>query len=107
MVNTYAPDVVKLAEHVGNRLEQACGGGELVSDRRGSRVYCLRFATGDVALKIAYATRTTKESVKLNTSPVAKRPSSATCTNSHPATSSSLVNCLVAALGWPSAGSKA
>lgn len=45
--------VVSLAEHVGSRLGDACGGVELVADRRGSRVYRLRFATGDVALKLA------------------------------------------------------
>jgi serine/threonine protein kinase len=49
----HLPDVVSLAEHVGNHLGDACGGVELVADRRGSRVYRLRFATGDVVLKLA------------------------------------------------------
>ncbi|MDQ3760564.1 MAG: hypothetical protein M3460_02345 [Actinomycetota bacterium] len=52
-MNAHAPDVVNLAAHVGIRLGQACGGVELVADRRGSRVYRLRFVTGDVALKLA------------------------------------------------------
>ncbi|MBV8539922.1 MAG: hypothetical protein JO063_11685 [Pseudonocardiales bacterium] len=36
-------EVVNLAEHVGNRLGQTCGGVELLADRRGSRVYRLQF----------------------------------------------------------------
>ncbi|MGH3830066.1 MAG: hypothetical protein ACRDRS_06370 [Pseudonocardiaceae bacterium] len=38
---------------MGNRLGQPCGGAEVIADRRGSRVYRLRFPTGDVALKLA------------------------------------------------------
>ncbi|MGH3548388.1 MAG: lipopolysaccharide kinase InaA family protein [Pseudonocardiaceae bacterium] len=53
VVNAQPPDVVRLAAHVGYRLGQASGGAELVADRRGSRVYRIGFATGDVALKIA------------------------------------------------------
>ncbi len=45
--------MVSLAEHVESRLENACDGLKLVADRRGSRVYRLRFPTGDVALKLA------------------------------------------------------
>lgn len=52
-MNVQAPDIANLAAHLGSRLGQGCGGGELVADRRGSRVYRLRFVTGDVALKIA------------------------------------------------------
>lgn len=53
LMNPHAPDVVSLAEHLGSRLGEACGGVELVADRRGSRVYRLRFLTGDVTLKLA------------------------------------------------------
>lgn len=52
-MNPQARDVISLAEHVGSRLGDACGGVELVADRRGSRVYRLQFPTGDVALKLA------------------------------------------------------
>ncbi|MBV9010445.1 MAG: hypothetical protein JO272_00105 [Pseudonocardiales bacterium] len=52
-MNPPAPDVVNLAEHVGSRVGKACGGIELVTNRRGSRVYRLRFPSGDVALKLA------------------------------------------------------
>ncbi|MBV9140300.1 MAG: hypothetical protein JO115_05195 [Pseudonocardiales bacterium] len=48
-----APEAVNLAEHVASRLGQPCDSVELVADRRGSRVYRLRFPTGDVALKLA------------------------------------------------------
>lgn len=48
-----APDVARLAEHLGGRLGAACAGIELVVDRRGSRVYRLQFSIGDVALKLA------------------------------------------------------
>lgn len=53
LMNSQVPDVVSLVEHVGSRLGDACGGVGLVADRRGSRVYRLRFLTGDVALKLA------------------------------------------------------
>lgn len=52
-MNPPAPDVVNLAECVGSRLGETCGGVELVADRRGSRVYRLQFPTSDVALKLA------------------------------------------------------
>ncbi|MFN2495162.1 MAG: hypothetical protein ABR608_04540 [Pseudonocardiaceae bacterium] len=52
-MNPPASGVLSLAEQVGHRLGVACGGVELITDRRGSRVYRLRFATGDVALKLA------------------------------------------------------
>jgi hypothetical protein len=52
-MNPPAPDVVNLAEHVGSRLGETCGGVELVADRRGSRVYRLQFPASDVALKFA------------------------------------------------------
>lgn len=48
-----APDVVNLTEHVGSLVGEACGGVELVTNRRGSRVYRLRFPSADVALKLA------------------------------------------------------
>jgi serine/threonine protein kinase len=52
-VHPQASDVVNLAEHLGSRIGEACGGVDLVADRRGSRVYRLQFPTGDVALKLA------------------------------------------------------
>ncbi|MGH3852348.1 MAG: hypothetical protein ACRDR6_02380 [Pseudonocardiaceae bacterium] len=52
-MNPPAPEIVNLAERVENRLGQPCGGVEVIADRRGSRVYRLRFPTGDVALKLA------------------------------------------------------
>ncbi len=52
-MNPQTSDVVSVAEHVGSRLGEACGGVELVADRRGSRVYRLQFPTGDVAFKLA------------------------------------------------------
>jgi hypothetical protein len=54
LMDHHLPDLVSLAEHVEIYLGDACGGVELVADRRGSRVYRLRFATGDVALKLAF-----------------------------------------------------
>lgn len=53
MVNPQPSDAGALAQHVGNQRGEACGGVELVADRRGSRVYRLRFPTGDVAVKLA------------------------------------------------------
>jgi serine/threonine protein kinase len=52
-MNPPTPDVVNVAAHVGSRVGEACGGVELVTNRRGSRVYRLRFPTGAVALKLA------------------------------------------------------
>lgn len=54
-----APDAASLAAYVGRRLGEACGGVELVADRRGSRVYRLEFPTGDIALKLASLGSTT------------------------------------------------
>jgi serine/threonine protein kinase len=45
--------VSSLTEHLESRLGTACSGIQPVADRRGSRVYRLRFPTGDVALKLA------------------------------------------------------
>ena len=52
-MNPPASGVLSLAEHVGHRLGASCGGVELITDRRGSRIYRLKFAGGDVALKLA------------------------------------------------------
>lgn len=52
-MSSLPPEVVSVAEQVAGRLGQSCGDVELVADRRGSRVYRLRFPTGDVALKLA------------------------------------------------------
>lgn len=38
---------------MASRLGEPYGGGKLITDRRGSRVYRLRFSTGDLALKLA------------------------------------------------------
>lgn len=45
--------MVTLAKQLGCHLGEECGGVRLVTDRRGSRVYQLRFPTGDIALKLA------------------------------------------------------
>jgi serine/threonine protein kinase len=52
-MNPPTPDVVNFAEHVGSLVREACDGIELVTNRRGSRVYRLRFPSDDVALKLA------------------------------------------------------